>query len=76
MNYINDKIFGLPKPLQKGHVTSPTGKPKGYVHKVSIHGNTYYKVHIKRQGVSKIKYFKQLKIAKIFVLMLQENKYL
>ena len=80
MSYINNKIFGLPKPLRKGHNTSSTSKRTGkaYVHKVFIGGvkSPYYKCHIKRQNKSKIKYFKTMKEAKLFVLMLRENKYL
>jgi len=78
MSYINEKIYGLPKPLKRGANTSPTSKRKNkeYVHKVILNGYTYYKVHIKRQDVSKIKYFKTLKEAKLFVLMLKANKYL
>lgn len=77
-NYINDKIYGIPKPLRAGHNTSPDKLRvnKEYVHRVSIKGNTYYKCHIKRQGISKIKYFKTFKDAKFFVEMLRENKYL
>lgn len=76
--YINDKIFGTLKPLRNGHNTSSSSKRVGmeYIHKVTISEYKYYKVHVKRQGKSKIKYFKQLKTAKLFVLMLRENKYL
>lgn len=77
MNYINEKIYGVPKPLKKGARTSKA-KKKGteYIHKVTINGSTYYKVHVKRQGMSKIKYFKNRKSAKLFVDMLRINKYL
>jgi len=77
-NYIDGKIYGVPTPLKKGHNTSPTKKKIGteYVHKVNCHGYKYYKVHIKRQNKSKIKYFKKLKDAKMFVAFLRENKYL
>jgi len=77
-NYIDDRIFGIPKPLNKGHNTSPNKSRIGmeYIHKVKIKNNVYFKVQIKRQNVSKIKYFKQLKEAKLFVMMLRENKYL
>ena len=77
-NYIDEKIHGLPKPLRKGHNTSPTSrrKNKEYVHKVTIGNHKYYKCHVKRQGVSKIKYFKKLKDAKFFVAFLRENRYL
>lgn len=75
--YIEAKIYGLPKPLSKGHNTSPTKKGgKEYVHKVKVRGYDYFKVHIKRQDVSKIKYFKLKKDAEMFVDMLRENKYL
>ncbi|MFZ4411459.1 MAG: hypothetical protein ACOYOV_00150 [Bacteroidales bacterium] len=77
-NYIEGKVFGLPKPLRKGWNTSPTAKKEGseYVHKVTIRGFKYFKVHLGRQGKSKIKYFKKLKDAKMFVELLRQNKYL
>lgn len=77
-NYINEKIFGLPKPLRKGHNTSATSKriDKEYVHKVTIGGYVYYKCHVGRQGKSKIRYFKKMKEAKLFVEMLRINKYI
>lgn len=78
--YIDSKIFGLPKPLRKGGNTSPNKKRIGkeYIHTVFAGDGTYkyYKVHIKRQNKSKIKYFKKLKDAKIFVEMLRQNNYL
>jgi hypothetical protein len=78
MKYINEKIYGLPRPLKIGHNTSTNKerKDKEYIHKVEIRGYTYYKVHIKRQDTSRIKYFKTMKDSKLFVLMLRENKYL
>jgi hypothetical protein len=79
-NYIDSKIYGVPAPLKKGNNTSPTKKRVGmeYIHKVYTGDGTYkyYKVHIKRQNKSKIKYFKKLKDAKMFVAFLRENKYL
>jgi hypothetical protein len=77
-NYIDGTIYGVPKPLRKGHNTSPTKKKVGteYVHKVVMSGIKYFKVHIKRQNKSKIKYFKKLKDAKMFVAFLRENKYI
>jgi len=76
-DYIEGMIYGLPKPLSKGHNTSPTKKGgKEYVHKVNIQGRQYFKVHIKRQDTSKIKYFKLKKDAEMFVDMLKENRYL
>ena len=77
-NYIDSKIYGVPAPLKKGHNTSPNKKRIGmeYIHKVNIDGKQRIKVHIKRQGKSKIKYFKKLKDAKMFVAFLRENKYL
>lgn len=75
--YINSKIFGVPKPLKKGARTGYKKKRHyPYVHSVSMRGYQLWKVHIKRQNVSKIKYFKTLKEAKLFVDMLRENKYL
>lgn len=78
MNYIDEKVHGLPKPLRKGHNTSPTSKRKDkeYIHKVTIGNITYYKFHMERQGKSKIKYFKKLKNAKLFAEMVRANKYL
>lgn len=77
-NYINTKIYGLPVPTKVGHNTSPDKLRKDleYIHKVTIYGNDYFKVHLKRQGISKIKYFSKLKEAKMFVDFLRENKYL
>jgi hypothetical protein len=77
-NYIEGTIFGLPKPARKGWNTYPATKKEGseYVHKVTIGNCTYFKVHIGRKGKSKIKYFKKLKDAKMFVEMLRQNKYL
>lgn len=76
-SYINKKIYGLPKPLKKGSNTSPNKKRinQEYIHKVTIGYSVYFKVHIKRQGISKIKYFKTRKLAQTFVLMLKENSY-
>lgn len=78
MNYINKKIFGIPKPLKEGYNTSSTSDRTGkeYIHKVKIYSTIYYKFHIKRQNVSRIKYFKKFKDAKLFMLMLVENNYL
>ena len=77
-DYINEKIYGLPKPTRYGWNTSPTSrrKDKEYIYKVEIRGCKYYKVHVHRQGESKIKYFKRLKYAKMFVAMLRVNKYI
>jgi len=78
MRYIAGKIFGVPKPSRLGWNTSPSSdrRDKEYIHKVTMRGFTYYKCHIKRKNVSKIKYFKQFKEAKLFVDMLRVNKYL
>ena len=77
-SYIDEKIYGLPKPLRKGHNSSPNKGRKGreYIHNVIVGSNKYYKVHVKRQNVSKIRYFKKLKEAKLFLQFLRENKYL
>jgi hypothetical protein len=77
-DYIEGKIFGLPMPTRKGHNTSPNKErvDMEYVHKVTIYGHQYYKIHIGRGGKSKIKYFKKLKEAKMFVENLRENRYL
>lgn len=75
--YINDKIFGVPKGLKKGGNTRYKHKSVyPYVHKVMINTNVYFKVQIHRQNTSKIKYFKTLHEAKLFVDMLKVNKYL
>lgn len=77
MKYINAKVYGLPSPKSIGHKTSNNkGERTKYVYKVEINGYTYYKVHMKRQDLSKIKYFKKLKTAQIFVEMLRINRYL
>lgn len=77
MKYIKGKIYGLPKPYKIGYNTSHKKRiNKEYVHKVEIYGFVYYKVHLKRSNVSKIKYFKKLKDAKLFVDMLRLNRYL
>lgn len=77
MNYIEGKIFGLPTPSRKGHNTSPNKERIGmeYVHKVTINGYEYFKVHIGRRGQSKIKYFKKMKDAQTFVELLRVNRY-
>lgn len=81
-NYIEGKIFGLPKPMRMGHNTSATSSriDKEYIHRVVIKDCIYYKVHIARNHnkiyTSKIKYFKAFKEAKLFVDMLRVNKYL
>jgi hypothetical protein len=78
MNYINKKIFGLPKPKHgvKSHKRKNSLPP--YVHHVVIGNNPYFKVHIARNSgaQSKIKYFKTLKVAEIFVELLKLNPYL
>jgi hypothetical protein len=76
--YIKGMVYGLPKPSRMGWNTSPKSfrKDKEYIHKVEMKGYTYFKVHLKRQDVSKIKYFKKFKEAKLFVDLLRENKYL
>ena len=75
--YVDGKIFGLPKPLKAGGNTRFKNKNHyPHVHNVIIGGNNYWKVHIKRQNKSKIKYFKTIKEAKLFVEMLRNNKYL
>ena len=62
MNYINKKIYGLPKPLRAGNNTSPHRKDRiPYLHLVNVgtkdKSRLYWKVHIKRQGKDKKKYF-------------------
>lgn len=77
MKYINKKVYGIPALKKLGHKTSfKKGDMTKYVYKVEINGYTYYKVHLKLQDISKIKYFKKLKTAQIFVEMLRINPYL
>lgn len=76
MDYINGKVFGLPKPLHEGRNTRCKHKLPPYVHKITIGEYTRFKVHLKRQGVSKIKYFKTLGEAVMFVDLLRLNPYL
>lgn len=77
-NYINEKIYGLPKPLRKGHNTSPISKRVGkeYIHRWSDGVYSKYRVVLKRGNVYKTKYFSKLKEAKLYVEMLRNNKYL
>lgn len=78
MNYINNKIFGLPKQKRIGTNTGSKHRRKEYVHKVTISNNIYYKVHIARNSgkQSKIKYFKKFRDACSFVDLLKLNPYL
>lgn len=78
MNYIEGKVYGLPKPKRKGYNTRYKHTRKEYIHKVTINGSTYFKVHLARNSgtQSKIKYFKTEKEAELFVEMLRLNKYL
>jgi predicted transcriptional regulator with HTH domain len=75
--YIDTKIFGLPKPLRKGSNTSKTSKRIGkeYVHKWTDGKSVLWRCLIKRQNKYGAKYFKTMKEAKTFVLMLRENRY-
>lgn len=75
MNYLNEKIYGIPKQKRKGHNTGSGKRKKEYVHKINISGYEYYKVHIKRGQKSKIKYFKSFKEASMFVDLLKLNPY-
>lgn len=75
MNYL-DKVVGLPKPSRRGYNTRVKHNYKPYIHRVKISGLTYYKVHIKRQNKSKIKYFKFKYEAEMFLKLLQLNPYL
>ena len=77
MEYINACIFGLPRPKRLGNNTSKFNRLGiEYIHRVEIHGSVYYKVRIKRQDKSKIKYFKNLKSALIYRDMLRINRYM
>jgi hypothetical protein len=76
-DYINKKVFGLPKPLRDGKCTSPL-KPEGteYIYPVMINNQLRFKVQLHRGGKSKIKYFKDFKTAVLFRDMLRLNRYL
>jgi hypothetical protein len=75
--YIKSKVYGLPKPLRRGWKTSSTKTEETkYIYLVKIKGFRYYKVHLKRQGLSKIKYFKTMNQALVFVEFLRLNPYL
>lgn len=76
ISYINRKVFGLPKPKREGFRTRYLRRQPAYVHKVCIKGCDYYKVHLKRSGLSKIKYFKTKLEALLFVDLLTLNPYL
>jgi hypothetical protein len=76
MSYINKKVFGLPKPLRKGGNTRIKHALPAYIHKIKMNGSRYFKVHLKRQGKSKIKYFKTLGEAEMFVELLRLHPYL
>ena len=75
-NYIDKKIYGLPKPSKKGHNTRFKHKMNPYIHKVKINGYIYFKVHLERKKNSKIKYFKNKFQAEIFTDFLLLNLYL
>lgn len=72
--YLPMKVFGLPKSKHKGWNTSK--KPKYHMYVVKIAGYTYYKIHLKRQDKSKIKYFKSKLQAQLFLESLKINPYL
>ena len=74
--YINKKVYGLPKPLKIGVRNRYKKTYSAYVHKVTISNYIYFKVHLKRSDKSKIKYFKTMKEANIFVELLTLNPYL
>jgi hypothetical protein len=77
--YLPRKVFGLPKATRQGHNTSPT-RPKYHLYVVTIKRNgyshKYYKVHLKRQNKSKIKYFTTKIEAQLFLESLKLNPYL
>lgn len=75
-NYIDKKIYGLPTMSRKGHNTRFKHKMSPYIHKVNINGYIYYKVHLERNKISKIKYFKNKRQAEIFTDLLSINSYL
>lgn len=78
MDYITERIFGLPKQKQNGWNTGSKHRKKEYVHKVSIRGYRYFKVHIARNSgkISRIKYFKTFKEACLFIDLLKLNPYI
>ena len=72
------KIYGLPK---ANRIMSPYKRKSSlppHIHHVVMRDNQYFKVHIARNSgaQSKIKYFKTLKAAMIFVDLLKLNPYL
>jgi len=75
--YINAKVYGLPKPLRDGKCTSPfKAIDTEYIYPVMIKGLLYFKVQLHRGGKHKTKYFKSFKTAVIFRDMLKLNRYL
>jgi hypothetical protein len=78
MDYLANKVYGLPKPSRKGHNTGSPHRRKEYVHKVTIGNYTYFKVQLARNSgaQSKIKYFKTFQEACSFVDLLKLNPYL
>lgn len=78
MNYLPKKVYCLPNGSRDGRRTSR--RRKYHIYKVSIsqpgYNYTYYKVHLKRQDKSKIKYFKSRLEAQLFLDSLQINRYL
>lgn len=73
--YLPQKVYGVPKATKQGHNTSSI-KPRYHLYRVKITGYTYYKVHLKRQDKSKIKYFKTKIEAQVFIDSLMLNPYL
>jgi len=76
--YLPRKVFGLPKATKPGHKTSSKAKYHMYVVTIKKDGYSYkyYKVHVKRQNKSKIKYFTTKIEAQLFLDSLRINPYL
>lgn len=76
--YLPRKVYGLPKATKAGSKTSK--KPRYHLYTVTIakegYSYTYYKVHLKRQDKSRIKYFKSKIQAQLFIDSLMLNPYL
>lgn len=66
-------IEGLPVKKREGFNTR-RGSPRNHVYKVTIGDYVYFKVHIKRDNKSYIRYFKLKKDAKKFASLLDKYK--
>ena len=78
MEYIEKKLYGLPKPQRKSWNTSKTRKtPCFHVYPFETKtGHKYFRVQFHRGGKHITKYFKTQKAAMIFRDSLLENPYI